>query len=266
MDEKTSDRGRAIPACPFAPEQVEAAKAVFLANPVWKGIYDDAPEGARRRLEVSFLFSVDHDSWKKEQPDWLPRYRKWREDLERVMTQEDLEYMVRVIDKPAARRHYAALLSDRKGERRYDVGPKLMSYDDFFGMLGELGEFRSYDYDDESKRAIIGDFLPVLENSDDPLEEHVEDILATAKLKEVRIYPKGETMYVRVEVRFLTETAEWSRPYQMVAAWDGLFRLKGYAFPVGKGRRTELPVELEDPASPVQRERRRLLKAERLCK
>ena len=42
--------------------------------------------------------------------------------------------------------------------------------------------------------------------------------------------------------------------------------LQGYAFPVGKGRRTELPVELEDPASPVQRERRRLLKAERLCK
>ena len=265
MKDMANNGGRDVLECPFSKETLEAAKDVFLANPDWRVVYERAPEGARRRLEVSFLFTQEHDSWDG-RPELFCQYRDWRTALERTLTREDLEYLVRAIGKPAAREHYAALLSDRKGERRYDGGPKLKSYDDFFGMLGELGEFRSYDYDDETKKSIVGDFLPVLENSDDPLAEHIEDILATAELKEARVYPKGETMYVRVEVRFLTETAEWSRPYQLVAAWDGLFKLMGYTFPVGKGRRTELPVELENPATPVQREKRRLLKAERLCK
>ena len=208
---------------------------------------------------------MNNKSW-DDQPDLFCKYREWREAMEATLTQEDLEYLVRVIGKPAAREHYQALLSDRKGERRYDVGPKLMSYDDFFGMLEELGEFVSYDYDDETKRSILDDFLPVLKNSGDPLETHVEDILATAKLKEARVYPKGEEMYVRVEVQFLTENAEWSRPYQMVAAWDCFNNLKGYAFPVGKGRRTELPVELENPENEAQRERRHLLMAARIAR
>ena len=52
----------------------------------------------------------------------------------------------------------------------------------------------------------------------------------------------------------------------MVAAWDSLFQLKGYTFPIGKGRRTELPIEMENPANEAQKEKRLLLKAERLCK
>ena len=250
--------------CPFAQEQLKAAKDAFLAKPSWKGVYDKAPDGAKRRLEVTFLFSANNKSW-DDRPDLFCKYRKWREAVEATLTREDLEYLARAINKPAARDHYLALLSDRKGGVRHDVGPKLMSYDDFFGMLEELGEFRSYDYDDATKRSIIEDFLPVLENSGDPLETHVEDILATAKLKEVRVYPKGEEMYVRVEVQFLTETAEWSSPYQMVAAWDCFNNLKGYAFPVGKGRRTELPVELENTENAVQCEKRRLLMAARIA-
>lgn len=263
MKEKTS--GRAVPACPFGREKLEAAKAAFLANPGWKDVYDKAPDGAKRRLESSFLFSENHKSW-GDKPDLFCKYREWRDAVERNMTAEDLEYMVRVIEKPAAREHYLVLLSDRKGERHCDIGPKLMSYDDFFGMLGKLGEFVSYDYDETTKRNILDDFLPVLENSGDPLETHVEDILATAKLKETRVYPKGEVMYVRIEVQFLTETAEWSRPYQMVAAWDCFNNLKGYAFPVGKGRRTELPVELENPENEEQRNKRQLLMAARIAR
>ena len=251
------------PECPFGQEKLEAAKAAFLANPSWKDVYDKAPDGAKRRLEISFLFSANNKSWGDR---LFCMYREWREAMEATLTQEDLEYLVRAIGNPAAREHYQALLSDRKGERHREVGPKLMSYDDFFGMLEELGDFVSYDYDDETKRSILDDFLPVLENSGDPLETHVEDILATAKLKEARVYPKGEVMYVRVEVQFLTENAEWSRPYQMVAAWDGLLRLKGYAFPVGKGRRTELPVELEDTENEAQREKRQLLTAARIAR
>ena len=132
------------------------------------------------------------------------------------------------------RRRSSALHCIRRASRRAD--PKLMSYDDFFAMLDEQGKFESFDYDDETKKGIVGDFLPVLRGSGDPLEEHLEDILATAKLKEVRVYPKDEIMYVRVEVRFLTDMAAWSRPYQMLAAWDCFNNLKGYVFPVGKGR------------------------------
>ena len=272
MNDSTSETTRPaqasdqiFPECPFGQERLEAALDAFLKRPGWKDIYDNAPEGARRRLEISFFFTARR-SYLEEQPDMFCKYREWRNALEATLTQVDLEYLVRVIEKPAAREHYKALLSDRRGERHYDEGPKLKSYDDFFGMLEKLGEFKSYDYSDETKREIIEDFLPVLENTGDPLETHIEDILATAKFKEVRVYPKDETMYVRVEVQFLTETAEWSQPYQMVAAWDSLFQLKGYTFPVGKGRRTELPIELENPANEAQKEKRRLLKAERLCK
>ena len=256
---------RQVPNCPFDTKLLDDAKREFLANPTWKHIYDDAPDGAKRRLEVSFLFSQNHKSWDK-RPDMFCIYRDWREEVERGMTEEDLEYMLQATDKPAAIEHYKALLCDRRGERVVKPGPKLMSYDDFFAMLDAQGKFKSYAYGDKTKRSILGDFLPVLEGSGDPLETHVEDILATAKLKEARIYPKDEITYVRVEVQFLTETAEWSKPYQMLATWDCMNKLMGYVFPVGKGRRTELPVELENPENKLQREKRQLLMAERISR
>ena len=265
MTSEEPTKTRQEPKCPFDLKMLEAAKAEFLANPTWKHIYDDAPDGAKRRLEVSFLFSQNHKSWDN-RPDMFCTYRDWREEVEMGMTEEDLEYMLRATDKPAAIEHYKALLSDRRGEMVVKPGPKLMSYDDFFAMLDAHGRFKSYDYDDATKKAIVGEFLPVLEGSDDPLETHIEDILVTATLKEARIYPKDEITYVRVEVQFLTETAEWSKPYKMLAAWNCTNKLMGYVFPVGKGRRTELPVELENPENKLQREKRQLLMAERISR
>ena len=251
--------------CLATREEVEAATAEFLANPKWKHIYDNAPDGAKRRLEVSFWFSLNHKNWTGEQEgEKFAAYRTWRDEVEQRMSGNDLEYMVAAIDKSAAREHYAALLKDRKTAMRTPCGVKLMSYDDFFAMLSKEGEFKSYDYDDDTKKSIISDFLPVLEGSGDPLETHVEDILATAILKDARVYPKNEIMYVRVEVRFLTETAEWSSPYQMLAAWNCFNNLMGYTFPVGKGHKSELPYELENPPSKAQREKRTQLMAKRL--
>ena len=256
---------RQLPECPFDTTLLDDAKREFLANPTWKHVYDAAPTGAKRRLEVSFLFSVNHKKWDK-RPDMFCTYRDWRDEVERGMTEEDLEYMIQATDKPAAIEHYKALLSNRKGNNAHvNAEPGLMSYDDFFAMLDEQGEFKSYDYSDATKKAIVGEFLPVLEGSGDPLETHVEDILATAKLKETRVYTTEVITYVRVEVQFLTETAEWSRPYQMLAAWDCTNKLMGYVFPVGKGRRTELPVELENPQTKAQREKRAQLTAERIA-
>ena len=103
-----------------------------------------------------------------------------------------------------------------------------------------------------------------MEGSGDPLETHLEDILATAELKEVRTYPKNEVIYVRVNVRFLTDTAEWSKSYQMLAAWDCLRNLMGYTFPGGKGRRCELPIWLEEPENKAQHDMRQRLKVARM--
>ena len=252
-----------VPRSPFAAEWVEAAKRVFLANPDWRRIYDAAPEGAKRRLEVIFWFSENET--KRKEPETVMQYRKWRADVERSMTEEDLLYMFKVMDRPAAKEHYAALLKGRREHRHVNAsGIALMSCRDFFAMLDAEGEFKSFDYDDETKRSIIGDFFTVLNGSGDPLETQVEDILATATLKEVRVYPKNEVMYVRVEVRFLTETAEWSDPYQMIAAWGCFNELMGYAFPVGKGWRSELPMELENIENKLQHEKRMALRAMRI--
>ncbi len=255
-----------MPECPFDSSEIEAAKAVFLANPHWERIYANAPSGAKMRLEVSFWFSQTHNNWPDDKAgEILSTYREWRNGIETAMTDKDIEYMVAVSDKAAAKEHYTALLKDRKAARRTSCGNKLMSYGDFFEMLEGLGEFKSHDYDDETKSLIIGEFEDVLKGSGDPLETHLEDILATAKLMDARVYPSDETMYVRVEVQFLTETAQWSRPYQMLAAWSPLYILKGYVFPVGKGRKSELPYELEDPPSNAQKQKRLMLKAKRLA-
>lgn len=266
MDEAKKDEMQ-FPECPFAAETLAAALKDFLANPGWKSVYDDAPTGAKRRLEVSFWFSknkptenVDSDNGARFQA-----YRDWREAVERAMSEEDILYMFQIMDKPAAKEHYAMLLKGRITHTHVNTsGMALMSYDDFFAMLDEQGEFNSFDYDDATKASIIGDFYPVLSGSGDPLETHVEDILATATLKEVRVYPKDEIMYVRVEVRFLTETAEWSDPYQMLAAWDCFHELKGYVFPIGKGRRSEIPIEMENPENEIQHKKRMALMVARM--
>ena len=254
---------RQFPKCPFAAETLTAALGEFLANPEWKRIYDDAPTGAKRRLETMFWLSKNEAT--RRDTETFMQYRKWRESVERSMTDEELLYMFKTLDNPAAKEHFAALLKGRREHRHVNAyGNALMSCRDFFAMLDAEGAFNSFDYDDETKRTIIGDFLPVLNGSGDPLETHVEDILATATLKEVRVYSKNEVMYVRVVVRFLTETAEWSDPYQMVAAWGCFNELMGYAFPVGKGWRSELPIELENPENELQRKKRMALRAMRI--
>lgn len=263
VQQETKKDERQFPECPFAAETLTAALDEFFANLEWKRIYDDAPTGAKRRLETIFWFSKNEAI--RREPETFMQYRKWRESVERLMTDEELLYMFKSLDKPAAKEHYAALLKGRREPRHVNAsGNALMSCRDFFAMLDVEGEFNSFDYDDETKRAIIGDFLPVLNGSSDPLKTHVEDILATATLKEVRVYTKNEVMYVRVVVRFLTETAEWSDPYQMIAAWGCFNELMGYAFPVGKGWRNELPIELENPENDLQREKRMALRAMRI--
>lgn len=251
--------------CPFDWTQVEAARAFFFKNADWRRVYDNAPPGAKRRLDASFWFSrnLAHRSGETPASMWED-YRRWRMDVERAMTEGDLEYMIESIDKEATREHYATLLRERRTGLRDHCGVKLMSCSDFFAMLDRKGEFESFEYSAETKRSILDEFGPVLEGSGDPLEDNMEDILATAELKEVRVYPSDETMYVRVMTRFLDDTAQWSEPYQMVAAWDCFHNLQGYAFPIGKGTRSNTPLELESFENTLQHQKRMELFAKRM--
>ena len=58
MNAPINETAGIIPECPFAPELIEAATKTFLMDGDWKRVYDNAPEGARRRLEISFFFTA----------------------------------------------------------------------------------------------------------------------------------------------------------------------------------------------------------------
>lgn len=143
--------------------------------------------------------------------------------------------------------------------------PKYMSYEDFSKFLVAQGEFECFDYPDETKKAIIGDFVPVLTRSGDPLSAQLEDILATAQLREVRIFPKEEWMYVRVCVRFLDSNAEWGEPFQLAALWDCFNMLKGYTFISMTSKEGCNPPEFSTPETPAQRAKREHLRKCREC-
>ena len=131
---------------------------------------------------------------------------------------------------------------------------KFKTYKEFFKDVEAEGEFVCYDYDDDVKRSIIGDFEPVLQGeSDDPLKCALEDILATAQLREVRVFPKNEFMYVRAEVKFVNGNGEWSEPYQLLALWNCFNDLKAYTFVRGEERCEVFPAELEGVESDNQK-------------
>ena len=96
--------------CPIDATEIESAKAVFLANPGWKNAYDNAPEGAKKRLEVAFWFSQIGIKQAASDTGVLENYRAWRNVIESDMTVADIEYMIRISDKPVAKEHFKKLL------------------------------------------------------------------------------------------------------------------------------------------------------------
>jgi len=143
---------------------------------------------------------------------------------------------------------------------------KFKTYKEFFKDVEAEGEFVCYDYADDVKRSIIGDFEPVLQGEkDDPLKCAIEDILSTAQLREVRVFPKNEFMYVRAEVKFVDVDGCWSEPYQILAFWDCFNVLKSYTFVCGEERCEVFPTALEGPESDEQKTVRSELRAKRIA-
>lgn len=89
------------------PNKVTEAVMKFMDNPTWKGIFMNAPGGAMERLAISFYFSKFHDQFK---PEDFQEYRDLRDEYEKSLTEEDLNYLIENSDKDNAKKHYQELL------------------------------------------------------------------------------------------------------------------------------------------------------------
>lgn len=90
------------------PNKVTEAVMEFMKNPEWKEIFTKAPGGAMERLAISFYFSKFHDQFQAED---FQEYRDLRDEYEKSMTEEDLNYLIENSDKDAAKKHYEELLT-----------------------------------------------------------------------------------------------------------------------------------------------------------
>ena len=94
------------------PNKVTEAVMEFMQNPTWKDIFTNAPGGAMERLAISFYFSKFHDQF---QPEDFQEYRDLRDEYEKSMTAEDLQYLIDNSDKENAIKHYQELLDKIQG-------------------------------------------------------------------------------------------------------------------------------------------------------
>lgn len=94
------------------PNKVTEAVMEFMQNPTWKDIFTNAPGGAMERLAISFYFSKFHDQFK---PEDFQEYRDLRDEYEKSMTAEDLQYLIDNSDKETAIKHYQELLDKING-------------------------------------------------------------------------------------------------------------------------------------------------------
>lgn len=95
-----------------------------------------------------------------------------------------------------------------------------------------------------------------------------EDIVATARVREVRRYAKGAKLYVRYEFKVLDTHGDWSGRYQLLAVFSKSGKLDAYTIVRGRTRKELVPSELKVNDSGyvyVARElKRALMKAKRL--
>lgn len=94
------------------PNKVTEAVMEFMQNPTWKDIFTNAPGGAMERLAISFYFSKFHDQFN---PEDFQEYRDLRDEYEKSMTAEDLQYLIDNSDKETAIKHYQELLDKING-------------------------------------------------------------------------------------------------------------------------------------------------------
>ncbi|MBR4260025.1 MAG: sel1 repeat family protein [Kiritimatiellae bacterium] len=89
----------------FTEESMESVTREMCEDEFWRRVYENAPEGAKRRLRVAFW----GNRYLREGED-LDAYRACREEIERSgMTREDAHYLAEAFREGAGKRHYEAL-------------------------------------------------------------------------------------------------------------------------------------------------------------
>ena len=122
---------------------------------------------------------------------------------------------------------------------------KLKSYSDFFKDVEAEGEFKCFDYSDEVKKEIIDDYRKVFAYERmELLSYFIDEVVETARLLEVRIFPKNELMYIRAEVRFRGSKGRLGKPYHLLTLWDCFHDLKSYTFIRGEAKKMRYPTEI----------------------
>ncbi|MBO6031914.1 MAG: hypothetical protein J6Q22_10775 [Prevotella sp.] len=118
------------------PNKVTEAVMEFMQNPTWKDIFINAPGGAMERLAISFYFSKFHDQFK---PEDFQEYRDLRDEYEKSMTAEDLQYLIDNSDKENAIKHYQELLDKIQGGQQ-PTGTLRFEKEGTGGAEGDSGE------------------------------------------------------------------------------------------------------------------------------
>ena len=89
----------------FNDKTIEATTRKMCEDSFWSEVYENAPEGAKKRLRVAFWGNAHM----RERED-LDAYRIERERIEREeMTYEDALYLARRFPEGAGKTHYAEL-------------------------------------------------------------------------------------------------------------------------------------------------------------
>ena len=89
----------------FNKETIEAAVERMTKDPFWRDLYENAPDGAKRRLRVAFWGNVHL----RERED-LDAYRAERERIEGEMTLEDARYLAMQFPNGVGKKHYLELM------------------------------------------------------------------------------------------------------------------------------------------------------------
>ena len=138
-----------------------------------------------------------------------------------------------------------------------------MPYEQFFKLIRDQGDYKTHEWNGNRKKAIVNDFIAAVEGNHDPLEAQAEDIIATAKVNEVRTYPKGGWMYVLIGVKLLNKNANWGKSFQIAVLFDGDSKLQCYTF-VESGMIFEYePKEIKGEPTEAQRLKRQALRERR---
>jgi len=88
-------------------KKVEAAIREFCKNEKWNQIFRNAPGGAMERIAISFYFSENGKGFTKEE---FAEYHALRDEIEKTLDREDLEYLINNIGKDESVEHYKDLL------------------------------------------------------------------------------------------------------------------------------------------------------------